>query len=391
MTEADWITELEDSRKAAANLLEDLDAEREKLAIAKAKDEAMLASIGDGLIAVDNDGRVTVANKAATDILGWKREELVDQILTTLPLEDKAGISIPFEKRPTTMALATRGAVKASYYFVKKDKTRFPIAITATPIMLNGNITGLIEVLRDITREQALDNEKDEFISIASHQMRTPLTGIQWVVERFTKKEKLTPKGKEYLEDIHASAEQLTGLVDLLLNLSRIESGRIGITPEPLEVIGFIKCFLSETVPLRDKKRLKMSFKDHPAELAVTTDKSALRNIVQSLISNAIEYTREGGSIDVAVQKSDSTFTVTVRDTGIGIPQAEQSHIFEKFIRASNAKLYKTDGTGIGLYIAAQAANRLGGKIWFESEEGKGSSFHVELPLQLASKDPSKK
>jgi signal transduction histidine kinase len=135
---------------------------------------------------------------------------------------------------------------------------------------------------------------------------------------------------------------------------------------------------------------LKISFEDHPAELSVVTDKSAMRNIVQSLISNAIEYTGEGGSIDVAVKKNDGTFTVTVRDTGIGIPQAEQPHIFEKFVRASNAKLYKTDGTGIGLYIAAQAAHRLGGKIWFESEEQKGSLFHVEVPLQLIPKDPQK-
>jgi len=390
MTEADRTTELEDARKAAANLLEDLDAEREKLAIANAKDEAMLASIGDGLIAVDNDGKVTVTNKAAIDMLGWKAEELIGRTLTDLPLEDKAGDPIPLPERPTTIALATGGAVKVSYYFVRKDKTRFPIAITATPIALNGKITGLIEIIRDVTREQELDNEKDEFISIASHQMRTPLTGIQWVVERFAKKEKLTPKGKEYLEDIHTSVKQLGGLVDLLLNLSRIESGRMGITPEPLEVVGFIKDFLNETVPLRDKKGLKISFEDHPPELAVITDKSAMRNIVQSLVSNAIEYTEAGGSIDIAVRKSDTTFTVTVRDTGIGIPQAEQSHIFEKFVRASNAKLYKTDGTGIGLYIAAQAVSRLGGKIWFESEEKKGSSFHVELPLQLMPKDPSK-
>ena len=390
MNAEDLTTELEDARKAAANLLEDLDAEREKLAVAKAKDEAMFASIGDGLIAVDNDRKVTVVNQAAVDMLGWKREELVGRVLTDLPLEDKAGNSIPLEKRPTTRALATGGALKVSYYSVRKDKTRFPIAITATPIMLDGKITGLIEIIRDITREQALDNEKDEFISIASHQMRTPLTGIQWVVERFTKKEKLTTKGKEYLEDIHTSAKQLTGLVDLLLNLSRIESGRMGITPEPLEVIGFIKDFLGETIPLRDKKGLKISFEDHPAELVVVTDKSAIRNIVQSIISNAIEYTEAGGSIDIAVTKNDRTFTIAVRDTGIGIPRAEQPHIFEKFVRASNAKLYKTDGTGIGLYIAAQAVDRLGGKIWFESEEKKGSLFHVELPLKFISNDPPK-
>ncbi len=211
--------------------------------------------------------------------------------------------------------------------------------------------------------------------------MRTPLTGIQWVVERFTKKETLTPKGKEYLEDIHTSVRQLSTLVDLLLNLSRIQGGREDMTPEPLEIISFIKSFLGEIAPLQDKKALKIVFDDHPATLEVKINKSALRNMVQGVISNAIEYTPSGGTITIVVQQDATTFTITVSDTGIGIPQEDQSHIFEKFIRASNAKLYKADGTGIGLYIAAHAASRLGGKIWFESKENNGSTFHIALPL----------
>ncbi|HUC31340.1 MAG TPA: ATP-binding protein [Candidatus Paceibacterota bacterium] len=386
---SDRVAELEDARKAAANLLEDLDAEREKLAISKAKDEAMLVSIGDGLIAVDADAKIIRINSSANRMLGWTDDEMIGKsFFSVVPIEDEQEKPILQKDDPIAISLADGTTITGLiYHYIRKDGTKFPVAITVSRVMLNDKIVGAIEVFRDISKEKELDREKNEFISIASHQMRTPLTGIQWVVERFTKKEKLTPKGKEYLEDIHTSAKQLIGLVDLLLNLSRIEAGRIGTTPEPLEFIGFIKDFLGETVPLRDKKKLKLAFEDHPPELAVITDKSAIRNIVQSLVSNAIEYTQDGGSIAITVKKSASTFLMTVQDTGIGIPRMEQSHIFEKFVRASNAKLYKTDGTGIGLYIAARSTNLLGGKIWFESEENKGSTFHVELPLEFKLKE----
>lgn len=375
------IAELEDVRKANLNLLDDLEQEREKIVAAKAKDEAIFESVGEGLIAVDNEGKIMAINKAAVGMLGRDAKDLVGRIITGLPLENESGDPIPFDKRPTTRALASGEPVKATYVFVRDDKTKFPIAITVTPIKLDGETVGLIEIFRDVTKEAELDHIKDEFISIASHQLRTPLTGIQWVVERFGKKEKLTPRGREYLDDIHASAQRLTEMVDLLLNLSRIEDGRTGIAPEPLDVVGFMKTFLKETIPLQDKKGLKIVFKDHPATLTVATDKNALRNIIQSLVSNAIEYTPQEGSITVAVQKNDDTFIIKIQDTGIGIPREEQPRIFEKFMRASNAKLYKTDGTGIGLYIARWFVGRLGGTIWFESEEHHGSTFYVALPL----------
>lgn len=382
--------ELEDVRKATSNLLDDLEKERKVIITEKAKDEAVLASIGDGLVATDTGGRIILVNSAFEKILGWNESEVKGRVLSdVLYTTDEFGKEIPKSERLLTRILKERittTTTTTTISYRRKDGTFVPVAVTGAPIVAGSELIGAVEVFRDITTEKELDRVKSEFISVASHQLRTPLTGIQWVVERFTKKEQLTPKGKEYLDDIHASAKHLTELVDLLLNLSRIEAGKVGITPEPLEVIGFVKSFLNETIPLQDKKELKMVFEDHPAELAVNTDKSAMRNIVQSLISNAIEYTSVGGSIEVAVQKKKDTFVIKVRDTGIGIPKAEQSHIFEKFVRATNAKLYKTDGTGIGLYIAERSVNRLGGKIWFESEEDKGSTFYAELPLEFKPK-----
>ncbi|MDP2630253.1 MAG: PAS domain-containing sensor histidine kinase [Candidatus Uhrbacteria bacterium] len=378
---------LENARIATRNVLEDLWVEKERLTETNAKDEAMLASIGDGLVATDKEGRITLVNDAFEKILGWDQSEVKGKLFSeVVHMADEFGKELAISERLLTKVLkghTTTTTTTTTGAYQRKDGAFFPVAFTIAPIIVDAKIAGVVEVFRDITHEKELDRMKSEFIAIASHQLRTPLTSIQWVVERFTKKEALTPKGKEYLNDIHLSVKRLNELVDLLLNLSRIEEGKVGITPEPVEVIGFVKSFLSENVPLQDKKGLKVVFEDHPVELRVKTDKSALRNIVQGVFSNALEYTPAGGRIDVSIQKNDDIFVIKIKDTGIGIPKAEQSHIFEKFVRANNAKLYKTDGTGIGLYIAKRATDLLGGEIRFESEEGKGSTFFVSLPLQL--------
>ncbi len=384
--------ELEGVRKAITNLLEDFEDDREKLIEANAKDEAVLGSIGDGLVVTDKEGKITLVNAAFEKMFGWKISEIKGKtVLGIMQLADPFDEKVSGSEDLTAKVLNERIAVSVKARFKRKDGALIPVSVNGAPIVIGSEIIGTVAVIHDITEEQELDRVKSEFISVASHQLRTPLTGIQWVIERFTKKEQLTPKGKEYLDDIHMSAKHLTELVDLLLNLSRIESGRVEVIPEPLEMVQFMKGYLEECKPLFDKKNLRMVFEDHPDHLAIQMDKPALRNIIQSLISNAIEYTAAGGEITLAIEQKDATFTIKVQDTGIGIPQNEQSQIFGKFVRATNAKLYKTDGTGIGLYIAERATNRLGGKIWFESEENKGSTFYVQLPVEIKRDDKDHK
>jgi PAS domain S-box-containing protein len=380
--------DLENAKIAARNVSEDLQAEKERIAQTNAKDEAILASIADGCIAVNENGEIIVVNQMAQKMLGYTGKESIGKHwYEILHREDEAGNRLSPEQGAIRAALSTTAsAVAPPFSYVRKDGTKFPVSRTVAPITLQGKIIGAVNIFRDITREKEIDRAKSEFISIASHQLRTPLTGIQWVIERFTKKEKLTAKGKEYLDDIHTSAKRLTELVDLMLNLSRIEAGKIDVTPELIEVVGLVADYLKETTGLREKKGLRVIFDDHPVKCMAVTDKNALRNIVQSIISNAIEYTPDKGKIEIGIQKKGVAFVMWVKDTGIGIPKAEQHQVFEKFMRATNAKLYKTNGTGIGLYIAQWATTLLGGKIWFESKESKGSTFYVELPLKVKQK-----
>ena len=155
----------EETKKAMLNVMEDLEMAKEQIELEKAKDEAMLESIGEGLVAVDTNRKVIVMNKTAENMLGWKLNEMIGHEITNLPLEDEEGHLMPLEKRPTTIALTTGEKTKVTYFFVRKDKTRFPITITATPIKLRGKTIGLIEIIRDITRELEIDREKSEFVT----------------------------------------------------------------------------------------------------------------------------------------------------------------------------------------------------------------------------------
>lgn len=240
----------------------------------------------------------------------------------------------------------------------------------------------MIGVNWDVTKEKEADHIKSEFVSLASHQLRTPLMGIEWTAELFAKKEKLTEKGIKYLNDISFSAKRLSTLVRLLLDVSRIESGNIGVSPESIDLVLFMKEHLENMRMLYEKKGLSCFFtKENPRECIITTDKNLLGYIMQNVISNAIEYTNAGGNVSITLEKNHGTALVKVEDTGIGIPKKELGRIFGKFFRASNATAIKPDGTGLGLYIVSEAVKLLGGNIRVESEEGKGSTFFIELPL----------
>lgn len=383
------INELEKAKIAARNVLEDLQAEKEALAQAKAKDDALIESIGEGLIAVDTDRKVLFINKVAEDMLGWSTRDLIGRELTGLPLENEAGDLIPFDKRPTAIALATGKITKVTYFFVRKDKTRFPMAITATPIKLNGNVIGLIEIIRDVTHEREIDRAKSEFVSLASHQLRTPLTAISWYAEMLLKGDlgAVTPPQKKYLEEIYHGNQRMIELVNTLLNVSRIELGTLVAEPKLTDVIKVAQSVLDEQAQEIKKKRLTVTGKFSKNVPSYLVDPKLLRMVFENLLSNAVNYTPAKGKIECRVSfDSKKNIRIAVSDTGYGIPKNQQDKIFTKFFRADNVRNRDTDGTGLGLYIVRSIVTNLDGKIWFRSEEDKGSAFHVTLPLAGAKK-----
>jgi len=385
--------ELENVQRSILNVLEDVESERQKTVLEKEKINTILQSIGDGVFVVNKNRKIIIFNKEAENITGFSKEEALSKpykdILNFINEKDRKTNYGFIEKAFSSGKIQT---MKGDTLLIKKDNSEIPVADSSAPIKdKNDEIIGCVVVFRDATKERQIDQMKSDFVSTASHQLRTPLTGIQWVSERLLKKSSSLPeKDKQYVNDINMASKRLSTLVDSLLNVSRIEGGRINIKPENIELIDFIQGYLKETTSLMEKKNIKMVFDEHPEKMELTTDRSALRNIIQSLVSNAIEYTPDNGKINISVEDSENDFLFKIKDTGIGIPLKDQKTIFNKFTRGSNALQVKTDGTGFGLYITRETVKLLEGKIHFDSIENKGTTFYVTLPKKAKPKEGGK-
>jgi PAS domain S-box-containing protein len=382
------VKELELTKKATINLLEDLNQEKTKIQESQAKDEAILGSIGDGLITTDKEGNVMLVNTAFERLLGWSMRDIVGKPLAeVIPLLDDNQKKVSTSDRPVTQVLHGRAVptviTAASAYYQKKDGTLLPVVITVSPIITDGNLLGAVEVFRDITKERQIDKAKSEFVSLASHQLRTPLTAINWYAELLLTGEagKLNKDQKEFLDQIHESNTRMVDLVNSLLNVSRIDMGTLASDPELTDIAKLSDSVLGELAPQITTHHILLEKKYPKDPLVVNVDPKLMRIVIQNLLSNAVKYTPEKGTVIVDISTDKKTMTYKVTDTGYGIPQAQQSKIFTKLFRADNAREKDPDGNGLGLYIVKSVVETHGGKVWFESVENKGTTFFVTLPL----------
>jgi len=363
---------------------------RERIDAIRVEDEALLANIGDGVIAVDKEGKVTFMNRAAEDMLMIKPEEVINKPYDeVLLLQDEKGATIPKEKSRFFSALASgkktavdlSGSADSIYYYVRGDKTRFPAAETVAPVVLLGNIIGAVDVFRDITVEREIDKSKSEFVSLASHQLRTPLSVIKWYAEILLKGKvgKVSPKQKKFLKEIKIGNERIINLVNVLLNISRLEAGRLKVNPSDVDIKKEVQDIIKGCERDVKSKKQKLVFECSGDVSKIKTDIDLSRIVLQNIISNAVKYTPPGGEITVKIKENGKKIMLEVKDTGIGIPKEQQGKIFEKLFRASNAFSHDPDGNGLGLYTAKKIIEVLGGQVWFESKEGRGTTFFMEF------------
>lgn len=264
----------------------------------------------------------------------------------------------------------------------------------------NGQPEIMYGSFRDISKEQEIDQAKSEFVSLASHQLRTPLSSINWYTEILLsdKKSKLNKSQAQYLNEIYLANKRMSILVDDLLNVSRLELGTFVLKSQVLNLEQISKQIINELTPKITEKQQKLVVtftKDLPS---IEFDQKYLEMIYQNLLSNSVKYTPSKGTIRLDVSSVSGKnvvdgykipqdgILIAVKDNGYGIPVNQQKHIFSKMFRAENAKTIDTDGTGLGLYILQSIVNYSGGNIWFVSEQNKGSTFNVFLPLKTPPK-----
>lgn len=360
------------------------------LRTAKAKDEAMLESIGEGLVATGKDGNIVLVNHAFEDLLGWKEEEVQGKLFVSfIPLFDEKGKELPKESRPIYKILKQgkvkrESITKTNAYYKSKSDRLFPVAITISPIVVEDEVIGVVEVFRDITKEKEIDKEKTEFVSLASHQLRTPLSTINWYAEMLLDGDagKLNKEQIKYLNEIYSGNQRMVKLVNSLLNVSRLELGTFTIEPEEVNFVKLAKIIIKEQKPQIKSKSINLSVELEKDLPKIKADPKLISMVFQNLLSNSVKYTDKGGEISFKVGSKGGDVHIRITDSGWGIPQKEQSKIFSKLYRASNVKEGDTEGTGLGLYIVKSIIEESGGRITFTSKEGKGTSFFVTLPMK---------
>ena len=382
-------TELSKTKLAMVNLLEDLEQEKEKISKENAKNQTLLSSIGDGVVATDEKGFIIWMNQAAEKMLQrTSAESSGKKYSEILPLYDENMQLISEEKRKIYQVLSSGKSVRTTvanltHYYARKDGTKFPTAVSTTPIIFEEKIIGAIAVFRDITHEKTIDQAKSEFVSLASHQLRTPLSTINWYSEMLLSRDAgiLNEEQEKFVNEIYRGSKRMVELVNALLNVSRLELGTFMIEPSPSDFEKIADDVLKELEPQITTKQMEIVRNFENDLPPINADPKLIRIIFQNLLSNSVKYTQEKGKIEVSIKKAGSDITITVADNGHGIPKEAQEKIYTKLFRADNAKEIDADGTGLGLYIIKSIIDNSGGKISFQSELNKGTSFQISFPL----------
>jgi signal transduction histidine kinase len=251
--------------------------------------------------------------------------------------------------------------------------------MTAAPLLVRGELTGAVVVLRDVSREREVDQLKSSLVSTVSHELRTPLTMIQGFSELLLDRDDLgTTRSREALQQVNASALRLGRLIDDLLSVSRIDSGKLTVEFAPVDVLGVVSEVVATFEAQTDRRFVTNLAPGLPRVMA---DRDKMVQVLTNLVSNAVKYSFSPAPIEIVVTAAGNHAEVAVVDRGIGISEAERSQIFEKFTRADRPEVRNVGGTGLGLYITQSLIQLQNGQLWVRSEPGEGSTFAFSLPF----------
>lgn len=358
---------------------EELSAERNKLSL-------ILSGIVDCVIAVDRERKIVLFNKAAENLTGYAINEALgkplEQIIKVFDnaTEISPNTYCPIRSDTFEGIIYSKEGVKV---LASKEKQTFVN-------LLVGQITegltvnlGCILTLHDVNEEKQLDEMKLDFVAMAAHELRTPLTSIKGYMYIFLRdyKDVLNEKQSTILSRINISSKRLSSLVENLLNVTRIEKGRITLNIQPTDWVKNIEEVIIEIIDQAKDKKLQLNFIKPNQPIFVEVDKLRINEVLMNLLANAVNYTPPEGKIVIWVEKVDNQIITHIQDTGEGIPKEALPHLFTKFFRVSGILEQGSKGTGLGLYIAKSIVEVHNGKIWVQSELGKGSTFSFSLPL----------
>jgi len=361
--------------------------------IETAKSQAILESIADGVLVADSYSRIILGNRPASVILDIPRQRLIGKSVNELlGLYGHSGDSWinTIEKWAQNSDAVEELAFLADELTIE-DKV---VSVHLSPVMAGKQFFGTVSIFRDITKEVEVDKLKSEFVSTVSHELRTPMTSIKGYADLILMGAAgpLTPPQQRYLKVIKNNADRLHMLVNDLLNISRIETGKTTLDLRPLDIPQVLEQVVEGHLRGRiqhEQKQLHVTTSIEPSLPLVNADHARVTQILTNLIDNAFNYTPEYGHIYLQVTKNGDYVNVSVRDSGIGISRENQAKIFDRFFRAEDENVQAVPGTGLGLAIVRSLIEMHGGELKVESKLGEGSTFTFNLPVVVEDNDPT--
>lgn len=365
----------------------------------KLKSEIILNTIEDGVILLDEQKTIQLFNPGASHITGWKTEEArgID-LRSVIKLVDEKDEAYPDKKNPFYQAYKEAATIRDNKaILVTRSEKRIPISLSVSPLQdANDQVRAVVAIFRDVSQERKQEQQRAEFISTASHEMRTPVAAIEGYLSLALNDRVSTidTRARGYLEKAHSSTQHLGQLFQDLLTSAKAEDGRLASHPQLLEVGKFVEQLAQDLRFAAEKKNL-------PVELIIGSqsagstggtvgrmvrplyytyvDPDRIREVVTNLFDNAVKYTADG-KITIGLTGNNDVVQMYIKDTGPGIPREDIPHLFQKFYRVDSSATRTIGGTGLGLFICRKIIELYNGKIWVESDTGKGSTFYINLP-----------
>ena len=369
---------------------------KNKLSAVESKSDVVINAIDDGVLAISKDGNIELINPSAQQIIGWDQGDALGlNWKSVLKLVTSDGKDVEDLENPIAQSLSKNQPTHNDKLFLlTSSEKRILVSIVSSPVGTEGE--GVIVVFRDITKEKAEEREQAEFISTASHEMRTPVASIEGYLGLALNPATahIDEKARDFITKAHESAQHLGRLFQDLLDISKVEDGRMKNNPKIINVNEFLKDIFDGLATKANEKQLNYIFMpdiiDEGKEKSLqpifyaNIDPDHFREVVSNLIENAIKYT-PSGEVVVNVTGDDKQISVSVKDNGIGIPAEDIPHLFQKFYRVDNSDTREIGGTGLGLYLSRRLAEAMSGNLRVESKYKEGSTFYLEIPRMSSS------
>lgn len=347
----------------------------------------IVANLSDGIIAYDTDFKILIVNNAAEKLFNFKKEEIVGQCFGPERVREtkfRLLTQVLFPSLAPLVVKRSEGDKYPQVIDVSFSEPNLDFRITTIRMSLaDGRTSGFVKIIHNRTRELQLYRSKSEFITIAAHQLRTPLTGINWTLDALSKDESLNEENKEIVKSGLVASAKALKIVNDLLDVAKIEEGRFGYNFENIDVVKFLAEILDNANASAKQYGLKLYFdRGKEPSIVLKADPNRLGLALSNILDNAIRYNVESGSITVKLERlADKPYVqISIIDTGMGMPPEAMPKMFTKFFRAENAIRFRPEGSGFGLYITKNIINRHGGAIWLESTLGRGTAVYVTLP-----------